>query len=148
MQRGSSMLFGGLALVAGSVFHRRRILRQLRRTFGRSRLDSLLAEWKPAYKRRYHMQASLAVVGFVLGLFAWWTTGTVAFAIGALLIITNWPWTLLAIRPTIRTLMATDESEANADTRALMMKWNRLHAVRTVLGGLAVTTFMIVLSGS
>ncbi len=44
--------------------------------------------------------------------------------------------------------MATDESEANADTRALMMKWNRLHAVRTVLGGLAVTTFLIVLSGS
>jgi len=72
----------------------------------------------------------------------------VAFAICALLIITNWPWTLLAIRPTIRTLMATDESEANADTRALMMKWNRLHAVRTVLGGLAVTTFLIVLSGS
>jgi hypothetical protein len=39
-----------------------------------------------------------------------------SFAIGALPIIANWPWTPLANPPTNRTLMATDESKANADS--------------------------------
>jgi hypothetical protein len=36
---------------------------------------SLLIEWKPAYKRGFAMQASLAIIGFLLGLAAWWQTG-------------------------------------------------------------------------
>ena len=35
---------------------------------------SLLAEWKPAYKRGYVMQASLAIVGGVLGLVAYFSS--------------------------------------------------------------------------
>ena len=97
---------------------------------------SLLAEWKPAYKRGYIMQAILAVIGFLLGLLAWLATGRVTFAIGALLIIANWPWTLLGMLPTNKVLMATDVANAGGHTRAMLLKWNRLHAVRTVLGGL------------
>ena len=33
---------------------------------------SALAEWKPAYKRGTAMQAPLAIIGFVLGMVAWW----------------------------------------------------------------------------
>ena len=109
---------------------------------------SLLAEWKPAYKRGYVMQASLAVIGFLLGVVAWWATGRLAFAIGALLIIANWPWTLLGILPTNKALMATDPADAGPGTRALLLKWNRLHAVRTVLGGLAVAAFLVALNAS
>ena len=71
-----------------------------------------------------------------------------AFAIGALLIVANWPWTLLGILPINKALMATDLAEAGADTRTLLLKWNRLHAVRTVLGVLAVVAFLIALSAS
>ena len=65
---------------------------------------------------------------------------------GALLMLANWPWTLLAIMPTNNILMATDLAAADADTRALIVKWNRLHAVRTVLGALAVLTFLFAVS--
>ena len=92
------------------------------------------------------MQASLAVIGFLLGLLAWLATGRVTFAIGALLIIANWPWTLLGMLSTNKALMATDVADAGAVTRELLLQWNRLHAVRTVLGGLAITAFLIALT--
>jgi hypothetical protein len=73
-------------------------------------------------------------------------TGELAFMAGALLMLANWPWTLLAIMPTNNILIATDLAAADADTRALIVKWNRLHAVRTVLGALAVLTFLFAVS--
>jgi hypothetical protein len=42
--------------------------------------------------------------------------------------------------------MATDVADAGADTRVLLFKWNRLHAVRTALGGLAVFALLIALN--
>jgi hypothetical protein len=142
------MLAGHLALVAAAVFTGAAFYINYAEHPARLGLDdrSLLAEWKPAYERGYTMQASLAIVGFLLGLLAWWTTGNVAFVIGALLMVANWPWTLLGILPTNKALMATDLANAGADTRALLLKWNRLHAVRTALGGLAVVSFVIALN--
>lgn len=72
----------------------------------------LLAEWKTAYRRGATMQASLAAIGFILGAIAWWQTGKPAFLAGALLIVANWPWTLIAIKPINDALMATDLAKA------------------------------------
>jgi len=144
------MLAGQLALVAAAVFTGAAFYVNYVEQPARLALDdrSLLAEWKPAYKRGYVMQASLAVVGFLLGIFAWRATGAGAFLVGALLIVANWPWTLLGIAPTNKVLMATDLAEAGSDTRVWLLKWNRLHAVRTVLGGLAVVAFLVALNES
>jgi hypothetical protein len=92
------------------------------------------------------MQASLALIGFVLGAIAWWQTGRPAFLAGAVLILANWPWTLLAIMPTNKALMATDLARAGPKTRALIVKWGGLHAVRTALGALAVVCFLFAVS--
>ena len=43
---------------------------------------ALLTEWKPSYKRGAAMQAPLALVGFLLGLIAWWQTSHPGFLIG------------------------------------------------------------------
>ena len=92
------------------------------------------------------LQASLAAIGFILGAIAWWQTGIPAFLAGALLILANWPWTLIAIKPVNDALMATDLAKAGLKTRALLVKWNALHAVRTALGALSVIFFLFALS--
>ena len=65
-----------------------------------------------------------------------------AFLFGAILMFANWPWTLVAVMPTNRVLMATDPVSAGGASRALLMKWNTLHAVRTGLGALATLSFL------
>jgi uncharacterized membrane protein len=144
------MLIGHLALAVASLFTGAAFYVNFAEQPARMMLDdrSLLAEWKPSYSRGYIMQATLAIVGFVLGALAWWQTGSLAFLAGGLLILANWPWTLLAVAPTNKALMATPVSEAGPSTRARLVKWDALHRVRTVLGALSVASFLLALSGA
>jgi hypothetical protein len=103
---------------------------------------ALLAQWKPAYKRGFAMQAPLAIIGFLLGIVAWWMTGRLTFVFGAILLVANWPWTIFGIMPTNKALMAIELNDAGPRSRALIVKWNRLHSVRTTLGGLATVAFL------
>ena len=80
------------------------------------------------------MQASLALVGFVLSAGAWWQTGDWRWLAGGLVLLANWPYTLLVILPVNRVLEATATAEAGPSTRALIERWGRLHAGRTAMG--------------
>ncbi len=144
------MLVGLLALISATLFSSAAFYINIAEQPARLSLDdsSLLAQWKPAYKRGYSMQATLAIVGFLLGVLSWWLTGRLAFGAGAALMIANWPWTIFGILPTNKILMATELRDAGPSTRALLVKWNKLHAVRTVLGGLAVIAFLLALSSN
>ncbi len=141
------MFAGKLALVIAAVFAGAAFYINFAEQPARLELDdrALLAEWKPAYKRGFVMQAPLAIIGFVLGVIAWWTSGSAAFLIGAITLLANWPWTVLAIMPTNRALMATALEAAGPQSRALILEWNKLHGVRTLLGSLAVAAFLIAL---
>src|SRR5262249_53434171 len=97
------------------------------------------------YKRGLLMQAPLAIIGFLLGIAAWWLTGLLAFVIGGMLLLANWPWTFFGIMPTNKVLMETELANAGPQTRALIVKWNRLHSVRTALGILAIIAFLVAL---
>ena len=142
------MLIGYLALVVASLFTGAAFYVNFAEQPARLKLDnrSLLAEWKPSYQRGFAMQASLAMLGFLLGGVAWWQTGLAAFLLGALYILAPWPWTLLVIKPVNDALMATDLAAAGHETRALIVKWNRLHAVRTLLGAAGVISFLFAVS--
>jgi hypothetical protein len=142
------MLIGHLALAVAALFTGAAFYVNFAEQPARMTLDdrSALAEWKPAYKRGFAMQASLAMLGGLLGAVAWWQTGIAAFLVGTLCILAPWPWTLLVIRPVNDTLMATDLAKSGSETRALIVRWNRLHAVRTLLGAAAVLSFLFAVS--
>jgi hypothetical protein len=102
--------------------------------------DSLLKEWKLSYAKGIEMQASLALISGLLGLAAFYFEGSAAAAVGGILMLANWPYTLVAIAPTNRVLGAMMDARAGA--RALIRKWGRLHAVRTLLGLAALAAFV------
>ena len=141
------MLIGHLALVTAAIFTGAAFYINLAEQPARLELDdrSLLAEWKPAYKRGFAMQASLAIIGFLFGLYTWWQTSQLLWLLGAVVLVANWPFTLFAIMPTNVELMATPADEAGPQSRAMIEAWGRLHAVRTCLGAAATVIFLAAL---
>ncbi len=138
------MITGQLALMSAALFAGAALYVNIAEQPARLGLDdrSLLAEWKPAYKRGTLMQAPLAIAGFLLGLLAWWQSGDFLWVLGGLLMLANWPVTLFAIMPTNNRLMATEPGMAGAESRAMIERWGSLHAVRTALGFAATIVFL------
>jgi uncharacterized membrane protein len=138
------MLAGHLAQAIAALFTGAAVYVNWAEQPARLQLDdrALLVEWKPAYKRGFAMQAPLAILGFVLGLIGWWQSGQWLWLVGAVLMIANWPYTLLGIMPTNNLLMAIDPNDAGPSSRALVVKWGWLHAARSGLGALAMLAFV------
>jgi len=126
-------LFAGAAFYVGFAEHP-----------ARSILDdrAQLQQWKPAYERGALMQASLALIGFVLGILAWWQTRDERWIAGAIVLVANWPYTMLMIMPVNNALKAIPLEQAGEESRTLLQRWGRLHARRTMLGVLATLLFL------
>jgi hypothetical protein len=137
------MIFGPLALMVAALFTGAALYITWAEQPARLGLDdrSLLQQWKPSYARGFSMQASLAVIGFVFGVLSWLWTGEYIWLLGAVLLIANWPYTLYVIMPVNYQLNATPPEHAGPPTRALIEKWGRLHAVRTLLGALSTAVY-------
>ena len=138
------MLAGQLALIVAAVFAGAALYVNIAEQPARLTLDdrSLLAEWQPAYKRGFAMQAPLAIGGFLLGALAWLLTGAWVWLLGAVLMIANWPYTIFVIMPINNQLTALQPEQANTETRLLIEKWAAMHAVRTLLGFAATLVFL------
>jgi Domain of unknown function (DUF1772) len=133
-----------LALVSAALFTGAALYINVAEQPARLLLDdrSLLAQWKPSYKRGFAMQASLAIVSSLLGFWAAWLAHDWRWALGAVLILSNWPYTLIGIAPTNHRLEAIPNDRADASARSLIVKWGGLHGMRTALGSAAVAAYL------
>jgi hypothetical protein len=106
-------------------------------------------EWAPSYKRATLMQAPLAVIGFLCGAGAWWLGAGTPWLVGALCILAVVPFTLIILEPRInKPLLAPARDLGSPETRELLVKWGRFHAVRSAFGLIATVTFLWQLVGA
>ena len=132
------MLFAGAAIYINLVEHPARM-----------GCDTKTAAtvWAPSYKRATVMQAPLAIISFLAGVGAWLFGGGILWLIGAVLIGLVVPFTFIVVMPTNHHLLAPGRDLSSVETRALLEKWGRLHAVRSVLSLLASIVYLASLFG-
>jgi hypothetical protein len=132
-----------IALIAAALFAGAALYVSVAEHPARMRLDdhAALAQWRPSYARAAPLQAGLAALSLAMGLFAWWKIGDLVVLIAALLIGAAIPLTLIVIFPVNRRLKATAPDSAGPESRALLVRWGRLHALRTALGLAAVAAY-------
>jgi hypothetical protein len=104
--------------------------------------------WAPSYKRATAMQASLAIAGSLTGVATWLLGASVMWLIGALFIFAVVPVTLIVIFPANNRLLAPGRDLASSETRELLVKWGRLHAIRSVLSFIAAAVYVWSLVGA
>lgn len=94
-------------------------------------------EFGPSYQRAAVMQGALAVLGCLIGLLGAWMLRDALVAGAAVLLGLVVPFTLIVILPTNKKLLDPTLSPGGALASALLTQWNRLHAVRSTLSGVA-----------
>src|SRR5271166_4325749 len=99
-------------------------------------------EFAPSYRRATVMQATLAGVGLLGSIAAWFEGATFCWLIGGGLLGLVIPFTLIVILPTNKQLLNPALNRRSLETERLLARWAALHAVRSVLSGLALLLFL------
>jgi hypothetical protein len=129
----SAALFAGAALYINVAEHPARMGLE-------TRVAAL--QWAPSYKRATWLQAPLAIASFLCGAAVWLQGGGVGWLVAALLVGAVVPFTFAVIMPTNHKLLAPGRDIASAETRALLVRWGQLHAVRTFLSLAGTLAFL------
>jgi Domain of unknown function (DUF1772) len=137
------MLAGLIALTLAAAFCSAAVYINVAEHPARMLLDdrSALAQWGPSYDRAFNYQGGLAVLSGLAGLSQAWLSGDWYWAIGAGLMLANWPYTLAVILPLNHRLKAVTPQVAGPESRAMLTQWNLLHRNRSILSGLAVLAY-------
>jgi hypothetical protein len=129
----TAAMFAGAALYINVAEHPARLLCDTR---------AAAMQWAPSYQRATLMQAPLAIVSCIAGIAAWLFGSSIVWLLAAVLIGGVVPVTFILIMPTNHALLAPERDRGTADTRRLLVRWGRLHGVRTVLSLLATLAYL------
>jgi hypothetical protein len=127
-------LFAGAAIYISAVEHPARL------SCGS---ELAVREFAPSYGRATVMQAPLAAVGCVMGLWSAWTRDDPWLAAAALLLGAVVPFTLLVILRTNNQLLDPSLDPRSARAAELLARWGRLHMTRSGLSGAAFVLFLL-----
>jgi Domain of unknown function (DUF1772) len=125
----ATALFAGAALYISLVEHPARL---------QCPTAHAVEQWRPSYQRATVMQASLAVAGSLLAIATWLTGAGLVWLLAGLVLGSVVPFTLLVMWPTNKRLEDPGLDTASKLARPLLVRWGRLHAVRSGLSLLAL----------
>jgi hypothetical protein len=100
------------------------------------------AEFPPTYRRASIMQATLASLGLLCSIAAWLAGATFWWLVAGALLGSVIPFTHLVILPTNKVLLSPKLDRRSVEAERLLARWGALHAVRSVLSGLALLLFL------
>jgi len=100
------------------------------------------AEFPPSYHRGTIMQVTLAAVCLLSSIAAWLAGATFWWVVAGALQVSVIPFTLIVILPTNKQLLNPALDRRSAQTGRLLARWGRLHALRSVLSGVALLLFL------
>jgi uncharacterized membrane protein len=105
-------------------------------------VDIAANEFAPSYRRATVMQATLAAVGLIASIAAWFAGASFLWVVGGLLLGAVIPFTLIVILPTNKRLLNPALDKHSGQTGQLLARWGMLHAVRSVLSTTALLLFL------
>jgi uncharacterized membrane protein len=120
----ASTLFAGAALYVSLVEHPARL------SCG---TELAATEFGPSYKRATVMQVALAVLSAGAGVIRGFLGGGAIWFVGAAAIFASIPFTLLFMLPVNNRILEPTRDKTSAETRILLERWGRMHAVRTIV---------------
>jgi hypothetical protein len=129
----SCALFTGAAVYINLVEHPARM---------QCGVEVAATEFAPSYRRATVLQATSAAVGLISSIAAWLAGATFWWLVAGVMLGSVIPFTLLVILPTNKLLLSPTLDKRSVDAERLLARWGALHAVRSVLSGLALLLFL------
>lgn len=107
-----------------------------------------VTEFAPSYRRGSVMQATFGAIGFLSAAAAWLKGSSFWWLVGGFVLLAVIPFTLVVIFPTNKQLLDSSLDKNSDLASKLLIRWGRLHAVRSILGLVSFLIFIILLGHS
>ncbi|MGE5445269.1 MAG: DUF1772 domain-containing protein [Ignavibacteriales bacterium] len=104
-----------------------------------------VTQFAPSYRRAAILQGALATIGFLSAAAAWLRGSSFWWLIGGIVLVLVIPFTLVVVFPTNKHLLDPSLDRNSELTSKLLLRWGRLHAVRSVLGLISFLIFIFLL---
>jgi hypothetical protein len=100
------------------------------------------AEFAPSYHRGTILQVTLAAICLLSSIAAWFAGSGFWWLVAGVLLGSVMPFTLFVILPANKLLLSPTLDRRSVEAERLLARWGALHAVRSVLSGVALLLFL------
>ena len=103
--------------------------------------EALLSEWGPSDRRGVALLAGLALISALTGFLAYFESQDLRWALGALVIVSSWPYTFFVMAPLNNQILSLRGHDVAA-ARALVRQWGLIESGLAAIGIVAVAIFL------